>query len=580
MTKNKLKRDSKGDVKFNYKYDGERQVYWRGTYVFKAYNDKIKRFWPYFDLHEHDDKKLEEARKNKSFIELALYEKSEGQTQDEWIRYNNWLLGIHVRYFKEAFDIKAFEQGHHPSNRFFRIILTKEKYDQIMSFITANGLEKIKDLVFEIIAIGQDIYTESVFYYDNRNYEKTLNNITDESKTLKLVLNRMFDKTWMSDNSRKPGPDIQKLSFKYFDGVRNISDQMIISDLLTVYKTHLDNDLPYKDWKKEIDRIPGRYDYIRDKLAFKFNFTISLFNLLKDGKFFKGTAKIPNDLASCIVKILEFSCIPVGTSRTSQSEKIKIIRNWINRKKLDEKITFLKVKPNKKRLSKYFSENFLNFGSDVKRADDLYVASYLTKRFDVPHLMADLAHIAQCLKESDMFRDSQFSLMSQSREQPVEEFKPMLALYNSIVRKTKISDIKFKVEGSNQEYELKDRLPLFIIEQALKNHLDNYSEDFNMDIIKSETIKTSEGNYRTTREPKFNLPEERFMVKFVRDFYNYLIKELPPKNDQLFPSDKYFAIVAMMLQKTWFFNHQMDSEEFIVSKVQAWYKLGDMKNNI
>lgn len=577
MAKSKLNRDSKGDVKFDYKYDGERQVYWRGTYVFKHYSDKWKRFWPYFDLQDHNDKQLEKARSNKTFIEVSLYEKQEGQSQDEWIRYNNWLLGLQVNYFKEAFDIKAFENGFVPTNKFYRIILTKEKFKQISNFISEYKLEKIRDLILEVIAVGQDIYTDSVHHYDNRSYEKILNSIKGEIKTLKTIFDRFFDNAWMSDKTKKQGPEIQKLSFKYYDGVKTINDQMIISDILSEYKRHLEKDLPYKDWRKELDRFPSRYDYVREKLSFKYNFSLSLFNLLNDGKFFPGTAKIPNDLASCIVKILEFSCIPIGTSRTSESEKIKIIRNWINRKKLDEKITFLKVKPNIERLSKYFNKSFLDFGNDIKRADDLFLASYLAKRFDLESLMPDLAHIAQCIKQSDIFRGHQFSLMSQSKEKPVDEFKPLLTLYQSIQRKTKLGNLKFKVEGSDEEFELKDRLPLFIIEQALRNHLDNYFEDFNVDVIKSETIIEGNGKYKTIRQPEFNLPEERFMVTFVNSFYKYLRNVHPPSEHEWSPSTKYFTIIALMLQKAWFFNHLMDSEDILVTKVEAWYNMGQIK---
>ncbi len=577
MAKNKPKRDKKGDMKFAYKANHERDRYWRYTYVFKYFDSKENNFRPYFNLEWNEEDKLEQARRDKDFMERVLYATPESPPFDEYIKYHNWLLGLLVENFKESFDIRAFEDGFVPTNKYFRVILPKKKDDSILAFVKEYGLEKIQDLIFEIIATGQKIYTEDVFSYENKEFEKRIKNIHGEVRKLNTVLERTFDNRWIMDG-KKPPPSLQHISFVYHNGKISIEDPWLGKDVLLQFKNHLENDSFYKNWKLELEMYSFQYDWVIKKLNFKYDFALSLYKLLKRFPIFKSKAKTPNRIMSCIVELFELASIKIGSEGSSNANKVKVVRNWIDRKVLKEKITFLKVKPNKKRLLKYFDSDFIEFTTDDKRADALIVGGKIAKRFDLFGLKEDLAHIAQCLKESSFTRSAQLSLYASPTQENSPEIKSMLALYNAMKSGGKFSGLSFKVNGDDQEYQLKANLPLFIIESALKNHLENHEEDFEVDIFKGTAKHLGSGNYETTKLLEFKQPEERFMVKFVTCFYDYLLNENPPKEYESFPSEKYYAIIAVMLQQTWFFRHIRDSEDFVISKVKAWHRLS-LKND-
>ncbi len=567
----KSKRDNKGDRKYDLgKYDHEAERYWRFTYVFRYYDEKKKRFRALFELDCEKQTNLEKARKDKNFVEHELYKMPDAPPYDKSIKHKQWMLGLLIDFFKEAFNIKAFDLGYIPQNKYYRVILTKKEFDSIQDFIKSNKLENIGDLIFEIIATAQNIYFEDVFLFDNEKYEKQIRESKKEAKIMYDVLDREFDKSWFIGN-KKPPPKLERIDFIYLGDKKSIRDPWLASDILRNFKSQLEENSHFKNWKIELERFPNKYSFIIRKLNFKSDYTLSLYNFFKSAGISNGKAPTPNKLLSLVVKMLEFSRIPIGNEGHSESDKIKLIRNWIKRNELKEKITHVNIPINKDRLLKYFDSNLIDLAKEETRADSLIVASTIGIRFKLMNLKEDFAHISQCLKENNMFISAQLSL---ERINKVPDYAELAALFKSMKAGGKLKSIKFELDNGIGVQSLSEPLSMFILEQAIKNHITDHEEDFEVGIVETKVKEIEEGNFQVQYGDKLSLPEERFIIKFVCAFYKYLLNEAPPGEHES-PSEKYFAIIALMLQNSRFFRNVTDSEDFVIAKVKAWYKLGN-----
>jgi hypothetical protein len=396
----KQTRDEKGDIKFgDYKFDWERSNWWRYTYVFHYYCESRKHHIPYFDLFDHDDEKLVEARKEKGFTEVSLYHMPEKPPYDFYIRYNNWQLGILVKYFKEVFDERAFIDGYQPQNKYCRLILPKNIHFEILNVINDNKLLPIRDLILEIIATAQYKYVDGgIAFWNDPENQKIITAAKKETTKVIRLIEKIDDKAWLNGRNAKRPAQLSYVNFVFQDESIRINHPWLSKEFIEHFKEHYNN-LAYKNWQIDLSRYPERFDENIQTRQFKYRLAISLYNLLSKEGFFTTKKKLyPNDLLLCIAKIIEFSLIPVGSFDDPDEIKIKHIRNWLTRKELQEAITYLDVLPNKERLLKYFDEHFINYAGDSKRADALFIAMYLGKRFEIPHLIIDLAHLAQIMK--------------------------------------------------------------------------------------------------------------------------------------------------------------------------------------
>ncbi len=116
------------------------------------------------------------------------------------------------------------------------------------------------------------------------------------------------------------------------------------------------------------------------------------------------------------------------------------------------------------------------------------------------------------------------------------------------------------------------------MEAAIREYSEDQQVEFDTEPVKTKVTKTNEGAFKIEKAYQFIKPEDRFMVRFVKSFYNYLLTEASPANEKDFmPSERYYAIIANMLQRTWFFYHQRHQEWFILQKVKQWHDLGTGK---
>ncbi|MBL7893855.1 MAG: hypothetical protein JNK50_01085 [Bacteroidia bacterium] len=567
----KVTRDNNGDRKYDLSgYNPEQDRYWRFTYVFNYYDKKQKRFRPLFDLECEKQENLEKARKDKNFVEHELHKMPDAPPYDKHIQYLSWTRGLLINFFKEVFDIRAFDFGYIPENKYYRVILTKKEFNAIQNFISVNKLDKIGDLIFEIIATAQHIYFNDVFLFDNKKYEQQIRDSAKQAKIAYEILDREFDKTWLI-KGKKLQPDLQKIDFIYADGKKTLTDPWLTKDILQHFKQQLEENSHFKNWKIELERFPNRYASIVKKLNFKKDLVLSLCNFFKASGVVKSKAVTSNELLLLVVKMFEFSRIPLGDEGHSESEKIKLIRNWPKRNELNEKITHANVPINRDKLLKYFEPSFIDLAKEETRADSLIVASTIGIRFGLMNLRQDFAHISQCLKENNMFISAQLSL---ERIKKVPDYSELAMLFKAMRANGKLKSIKFELNDGSGVQALNEPLSMYIFEQALKNHIMDNEEDFEVGIVDTKVKEVSDGNFQIQYGNKLSLPEDRFVVKFVCAFYKYLLNEAPPGEFES-PSEMYFTIIALMLQKSGFFRHIRDSENFVVDKVKTWHKLGN-----
>lgn len=568
MKEKEANRDEKSETN-----NWNKHRWWNHTYIFQHLDDESGRYIPYFDIRDFDDKKLVEAKRKPEFKEIVLYWTPDRPPYDFFIHYHNWQLSLLVNYFKEVFEERSFVNGFIPTHKYYRVILPKELHEEILNHLNESKLLLIRDLLIEVIATAQHKYVEDITFWESPEMQKLVNSADKEAKKVIELIDKIEDKEWMPDTTTFKTSELLRINFIFQDKTIKIEHPWLAKEFIERFRDYY-NGLAYKDWRIDLERYPQRFEGNIKREQFKYRLAISLYNLLTKGNFFRLEEGVPypNDLMLCIAKIIEFCLIPVGSFEETNEVKIKHIRNWLTRNDLQEAVTHLSVPADKAKLLRYFDEVFINMTGDQKRADALAIAAYIGKRFNVEHLLPDLAHIAQVLKEGSLHWGHQ--LLSNGRSYPpnFSDFDALRKLITTVKVKQKITSIKFTVEGDTQEYELTDRLPLYLIENAFGEYMKDHQVEFDTDAVKTNVSMTPKG-LSSGQAKQFNLPEERISVRFVKAFYNYLLAEAPPAERDFMPSERYYAIIANMLQMTWFFYHQQHPEGFLVEKVKGWHKM-------
>ncbi|HAL83307.1 MAG TPA: hypothetical protein DCO83_14610 [Mucilaginibacter sp.] len=568
-------RDALGNIIFPaFDYDIKTNRWWELTYVFQHYSEELKTHIPYFGIERHDEESLSKARNAADFMEVNLHIMPESMYfRDFFIYHLNLQLSCLVKFFKEVFNDKSAVGGYGPANKYYRLILPKTLYFEIMVFINEHQLLLFKDLILEVIATAQQIYTEDIHYYDNEQFRKKIKNIKKEVSILETIISRTSRERF--DRTEKQLPELSQINFIFQDGSRQIKDPILTSVFVDEFKDHLEN-LPLKDWHLELERYGRIYDEDEEKLNFKEDLSIALYNFLTQTGFYKlkGSPR-PNDLMHMIEQIMSFALIPIGKPGEISQVKIKHIRNYLKRNQLKEKITSLKVDVNKEILYKYFDKDFIDLPvGENKKANILSIAGYLVVRFKMHEMANEIAHIVQCLNDSVWLMMDQLSSGLIGREYEFPQFLDYKLFVQKMRAGQRIDSASFKIEGVENELSITNRFPLYIIENALKEYIHNHKEEVENDIVKGKITRTlNENSYGFGYGKRFHLPEERFVVQFVKSFYNYLLHELPPPPKEYRPSEKYYTIIAVVLLQTHFFRGNPTEEANAVEQVKTWHIL-------
>lgn len=569
----------KSDDLLNFDFNPVDQKKLECTYIFKYYDKETASYYPFVNWYAATEEDIELNKKAApKLIERQLYWMPKKPPYDFYIQYHNWQLLLLTDFFSEVFEEKAFQIGFQSSHKYYNVILPISKYEEIMNCINDFELLQIRDLLFEVISIAQHNYIEHIAFWEQPEMQKLVSSAEKETQKAIKVLDKIDKKKRKHFKPKtKIEPELLHINFVFNDETIKIEHSWLAKEFIEHFKNHYNN-LPHKNWRVDLAHYPEGFEDNYRKQQFKYNLTMSLYNLFTQGGFFKITKSkpTPNNLMLCIAKILEFCLIPVAEEGELDGYKIKKVRTWLQRKYVKNNIneTVLpEIVSNKERLLKYFELEFVNLTDKIEKLDAINIGYFIGKRFNIEKLIPDLIHIAHSLRLCNSFIGHQMFIEGDIKKETFEEFDSFRNLVKGVKGKQKITSIKFKLEGDDKEYELKQRLPLYIIEKAIKEYSENQQVEVDTDLVKTKVTRTAEGNFNIEKGKQFALPNERFMVRFVKSFYDYLFTEALASKKYSFSPFKYYPIIALMLQRTWFFYHTRDSEEFIIAKIEQWHKL-------
>lgn len=571
-----LEKYFKSDDLLNFDFNPDEQRKLEYTYIFKYYDKERTSYYPFVNWYAatEEDIKLNKKAAPK-LIERQLYWMPKNPPYDSYIHSHSWQLGLLTEFFSDVFEERSILRGIQPSHKYYNVIVPQSKYDEIMHCINNNELLTIRDLLLEVISIAQHYYVEHIAFWEQPKMQKLVSSAENETKKVFSLLDKFYKKDPKQFTSKaKPKTELLHINFAFNDETIKIEHNWLAKEFIQHFKNYYDN-LPHKNWRLDLALYPEGFEDNYRKQQFKYNLAKSLYNLFTEVKFFPVTkAKpTPNNLMLCIANILEFCLIPVAGEGELDAIKVKNVRNWLKRNEINTDKTIPEIVSDKVRLLKYFEPEFVDLTDKIENLAAINIGNYIGKRFNIDKLIPDLIHIAQSLRQNNSIIGHQMFMKSFIKKEKFEEFDSFKKLVKGVKGKQKVTSIKFKLEGDDKEYELQQRLPLYIIEEAIKEYSENQQVEVDTDLVRTKATRIAEGSFIIEKGEQFALPNERFMVRFVKAFYDYLLAEAPLGKNYLYPSSIYYPIIAIMLQQTWFFCHTRDSEEFIIAKVVQWHKL-------
>lgn len=570
------KRNHIGDIDLNLgKYDWQESRKNRYTYVFKFYDEKVQHYMPHFNLHSKSAQRLTKAAQDPEYFQLKLYKSPTLPPFDFYIQTNNHQLSLLVSFFKEVFQEKSFYEGYLRGHQYYSLILPKTKYLEIINFINYYELLPIRDLIFELIAIAQHIYTEKIAFWERPEMQKLVTSAEKETtKAIRVIEKLDIHNMGKAPDRGIPNSKLLKINFVFNNETIVLEHEWLAKEFVRHFRDYYDG-LLYKNWRLDLSRYPDRFKEDKEKQQFKYKLALSFYNMLTQTGLYKliGEVKTPNKLMECIAGLLEFSLIKVADDAAPESDKIRTVRNWIKRNKIKPMLTQAKVPHNAIRLLRYFEADFIELGEEIKKADILSIAGYIAKRFNLEPLIADFSHLAQCLKQIRWLLRSDFSVNKSVQDKRLEEFENFKKLFISLQQGTSITSLSYKLEGQDDEYKLEQRLPLYLIEEALKCYAEAQKVEIDSDLLQTSVKRSENGSFSIRQKLHFSLPHQRFAVRFVRSLYDYLLAEAPPAEFDYLPSLRYYSIIATLLIRSDFFYTQNIDENFAVEKVKQWHRL-------
>lgn len=553
------------------KYDWQKARERKYTYVFKEYREEIKHFFPIYNK-SGVQYPISQEREILEVYELQLYSSPEKPPYDQYIKHANWQLGLLINYFGNVFNDRSAEQGVVPSHKYYKIILPKKTYFEIMGVINEYGLLQMRDLIFEVIAIAQQNYTDDIAFWELESSKKLINTAKKESSKAIEVLTKA-DPLNLLDPEKKVFR-LEGINFLFSDAVIKIEHEWLAGEFIEHFKEHYNN-LLFKDWKKDLERYPLRFEENKDKLNYRFRLAISFYDLFRETGLLKIDKKVPtpNNVMTCIAKLMGFSLINVFKEGDSDNEKAKVVRNWIKRSKLRRVAPYQEIKADLTRLEKYFSSNFLSLGEDIKRADAISAAIYFGKRFDIECVGPDLAHIYQCLEQVNFYIGHQITGEGKRSPSNFPEFDAYKSLLLGIKNGQKIERISFKMEGIDGEQFIHSTLPLQLICDAIESYQSDNRVEFDTELYKIYFKKEKDGSVQIKSKNSFSESADRFVVSFVGGFYNYLKIETEIPEIEYDPEFRFYKIIANFLSYSRFFYVEQVPEDYGVKMVKKWHSL-------
>lgn len=569
----KEKREEHKDLLSQFNWADFRQD--RFTYNWQFYSEEQDHYFEYVDTYLYEEGAIFEGEERVECKEVVLYRGPEKPPYDFYIRHSNWQLSLRVQFFKEVFNERAFIEGYQPRHKFERIVIPPTIYLEILNFINDFSLLQIRDLILELIASAQEIYIQDVAFWEKPENQKLITTAKKETeKAIQVIEQSGVD--WKSRRQFKNGirHHLDHIKFVFNTGTIKLEHNWLAREFIENMKRSYD-DLHFKNWKKDLRRYPDRFEENAHKSKFKYRLANSYYNLLTKAKFFKVSpnALYPNQLMLCIAKLIEFSLIPIGNWDDAEDVKIKHIRNWLKRNDLEPKPTSVEIPTDIETLKKYFDQNFIEMANTTKSANAISIANFICNRFDIPYLLPALSHIASCIKETNWFLGHQMTSNNHINEPDIPEMNAFRKLMNDVKGKQKLAAIKFSFVDDHKEYKLSQRLPLYLVEEALRDYYEGNQVEFDNDTIPTSYEKNEDGSIKIDKEPRFSLPHERHLIRLVHSLYNFLKDTSGIEEGEIMPGERYYEIIALLFKESWVFYHKMLDDRYVVQKIKQWHKL-------
>jgi len=471
--------------------------------------------------------------------------------------------------------------------------MPKTLFYEISNFINDFNLLEIRDYIFYLIAKIQKTYIKDIQFYERPEMVEQIKNLPAEVKKTINVIDKTIEKPFKNLKKYLPLPRLVNIKFDFEDGPITLSDPWLNNDIVDCVKRHFD-DLPLKDWKKELERYPNRFDENVQKQQFKNRVAIALHNFFKEQKIFKIASghNTSNEEVNCISKILQYAGLRFTAEpdvmlvelnynkndiRKFEAANVKIVRNWLKRNELKQYPTEFECRPDYDLLYKYFDKKFIDCTLPYKRINTLFEALYFIKRFDISLDFAHtFAHLYDCLVTRRNQIGHQFSPSPWNGNvcPEVKSFQAIINAANTNTFRQNIKEVSFTIDGVDKPQIVTEKLPTFVIKQALAEYFENHKEEFEFDLIETE-INDNPVKYSFEIKSKaiFKQPEDRFLPQFCKSFYSLLLEVLPPSEAEYRISEKYHTIIGLFLNKSWIFGHQRTPEYILTQKVAEWLHL-------
>src|SRR5919202_2978733 len=219
------KRKENGDVDFGSgKFDWRKYQKWRHIYVFQYFDDKIGMYRPYFGLDSSRDldERQQELLTDPNYKEAPLYDLPFNPPDDFYFEYQHNQLRMFIDYFKEVFEEKAFIDGYMPSHKFFKVVLPKKLYYEMLNCINSYELLHISSLLLEIISVAQEKYVEEIEFWERPENQRLVATAEVETKNAYKVVEKIDTSEWIKGKAKRP-PELLRINFVFQDETVKVS---------------------------------------------------------------------------------------------------------------------------------------------------------------------------------------------------------------------------------------------------------------------------------------------------------------------------------------------------------------------
>jgi len=517
-------------------------------------DNEIAKSFPRFDL--------------KKYKLFSMPEDENSSRREDHIHFMNTLQDLYIYYFYELFHDAAITQGYVYHFDISTIVLSEAIFEAIHSFIKKYELTNVGDFIFFLIASLQKYYVSDVEYYQSPEQQKQVKNAKKEAEKAITVLDKTDDRRKLS---QRPRSRLEAISFKFNDGILTIKDSVLNSGIVSAFREH-ENNGSLKNWRKQLAAYPRIYDENKIKNKFGQRSARALYN------FFIGTKIFPNSngkktaVYEAVLQILEFASIPVVGKEEDLQYRAKIIRLWIKRNEIDYAKTHYEIKPDTERLLKYFKD--LPTGLSKIIPKNMYsFAYYLCDRFNLSLHINEIAYlILFASNRITQLRWEYLQLDNQKKQIPdLTAFSNLIECIQS-KGKDEVLEFSFRTKSTGANTFTSPQL-ILIIKSALLEYNTSNKEEFTLDVWESDFIEKDENSWEVKRSNILNKPSERFLPKFCRQFYDYLLGEIQLSSADFMPSEKYILLIGLCLQKAGAFSLNMNEEEYLKNKVRGWLNL-------